>query len=1104
MEFVNRVKRYSLLIVILLVSLAPGFAYAQITVHVENTTISEIIKIIEKKSDYKFFYQDNLKDLNISKSVDIKNKPIEVVLNTLFKGTDIVYKIDKEKIIVLSNTTGKQQLRKSRTITGLVVDENDEPVIGANVSIKGKNIGSITDLNGSFKLDVETGSILSVSYIGYISQNIPVGDKEMFSIKLLENAELLEEVVVIGYGTARRKDLTGSVSSVKLEDSPLSVAMNVNALDALRGTTPGLVIGASNTAGGTPSMLIRGQNSLNGSNDPLIVLDGVVFMGSLGDVNPNDIASFDILKDASSSAVYGSRAANGVIVITTKKGKIGKPVISLNTSVGTQVWQQEPELMSPDQFIEMRKYRMGGTDPTDWLEEPEKENYLNGKTTDWLDLISRNGLVQDYQIAVSGGSEKINYYISGSYTNQKGVIVGDDYSRISLRSKIDTDITDWFKLGIDGSFNNADYSGVGADMGDAMTMSPFGSPYRDEENKLYEKWPTGQSTANPLWETSDVKDNSDLRNTFRISGYANIKIPFVKGLSYRLSYVRSGDFKNVDGFNYEGSFISEGTSPDRYSPEKLQSLLSKANGSSARTTATDWVFDNIVNYKRQFGKHYIDATAVATRDYDYTKTVTSTGSDFSQNGNTALGYNGLHKAKEQRVDLTSTKRTNIGYLVRASYTFDDRYHFTATYRRDGSSVFGVNNKWGNFPAVGLAWTASNEEFFKKASPYVNRLKFRISYGKNGNQGISPYSTLSGINNGPNGGIRYEFSDNPSTILYGMNISSLGNVKLGWETTTALDAGVEASFLNNRITLDLDAYFSRTTDQLFSRNIPGMIGFTKINTSLGQVNNKGVELMINSTNMETKDFRWTSALTFWLNRNILAKLYGDDLNGDGIEDDDIGSNRFIGKSLGAIYGYEPIGVVQEEDADYIKNVGAKPGDIKFRDLDGDGFITAEKDRKILGYNKANYRLNLSNTFSYKGFELYIHLTGIFGGNGYYLTGNRMAYLHASSRNNDNNINHPWWTPENRNNIYPSPDYQDKKFQGLQSRTHVRIQDITFSYRFTQPWVKKLRLNSLKVFASGKNLYTFTGWTGGDPEKGIQARSETYPVPSVYSMGVNVSF
>lgn len=426
---------------------------------------------------------------------------------------------------------------------------------------------------------------------------------------------------------------------------------------------------------------------------------------------------------------------------------------------------------------------------------------------------------------------------------------------------------------------------------------------------------------------------------------------------------------------------------------------------------------------------------------------------------------------------------------------------TASYRRDGASVFGTNNKWGNFPALGVAWTLSNERFMSRVD-VINYMKLKFSYGKNGNQGISPYGTLSQVINGSNSGIWYEFGNSPE-VLYGMNINTLGNSKLGWESTTALNGGFEVAILDNRIRLDMDGYVSKTTDQLFTRNIPIMTGFQSIKTSMGQVNNWGIELNLKTTNIKTKDFEWESNFSFWLNRNKLVKLYGDDLDGDGKEDDDLSNGLFIGKSLSAIYGYKDIGIVQEDDIEYIKNNGAKPGDVKFQDLDGDEIITAE-DRMILGYEKENFKMSLGNTFRYKQFELYFLLNGIFGGNGYYQKSNTSAFLTATSGSNLNNtLNHLWWTAENESNIYPSATYSDSKFKGLQSRSFVRLQDVTLSYRFDQSLLSKYGINSLKVFLTGKNLFYLTGWDGGDPEIG-QTIDGTFPVAANYSIGLNVSF
>ncbi|MDR0743243.1 MAG: SusC/RagA family TonB-linked outer membrane protein, partial [Tannerella sp.] len=404
--------------------------------------------------------------------------------------------------------------------------------------------------------------------------------------------------------------------------------------------------------------------------------------------------------------------------------------------------------------------------------------------------------------------------------------------------------------------------------------------------------------------------------------------------------------------------------------------------------------------------------------------------------------------------------------------------------------------------AGLAWKVTEEAFMKPVE-ILNSLKLKVSYGKNGNQGLGPYGTLSTINNGSTGGVRYEFGG--SDILYGITAGTLGNASLGWESTASWNAGFESAWLGNRIFLDADFYVSRTTDQIFDRNIPVMTGFTSMKSSMGEIGNTGVELTLRTVNIENRDLTWTTGLTFWLNRNKLIHLYGDDIDGDGKEDDDIGNSRFIGKSLGAIYGWVQDGIVQEDDAAYIQANGATPGAPKYKDLDGNGSIGSE-DREILGYDKPNFKLNMSNTVSYRNWDLYAMLTGTFGGGGYFLKNNANAYMTSGSGLfNSNSIYIPWWTPENRSNVYTSATFSgDGRFQGLQSRTFVRLQDVTLSYTFRQPWVKDLKIRDLKLFLSGKNLFTITGWEGGDPEIGNGVRAGDYPVMTTLTLGANISF
>jgi TonB-linked SusC/RagA family outer membrane protein len=895
------------------------------------------------------------------------------------------------------------------------------------------------------------------------------------------------------------------VGSLNVETSPVAQIPKLNLLESLKGNISGLDIGATNTAGGQPSMLIRGQNSISGSNDPLIVLDGVIYMGSLGDINPNDIASFDVLKDAVSAAAYGSRSANGVIAITTKKGQVGKPLFNFRASTGFQRWQNEPVMMKGAEWITVvnarNKYAEGSTY---WMKTGELANLAEGKETVWLDEVTRAGVIQNYQASVSGANQNINYYLSSSWDANKGIVLGDDYNRLSLMAKIKANVTKWLEIGLDASYSKRDYSGFAASIGEAQTESPYGVMFRDDLGNL-EKYPYTQSSINPLWGvTNNVRDDQDIRNNFRLNAYTVIDIPWVTGLSYRANLLTNLDKNQGGNFYYEDYYVAEGEGLARYQPSVIKGFLSRANGVIDNNNTSSYVWDNILNYKHVFGKHNVDATLVATRDLRRYEQVYTTGSDFTANGNTTLGMWGLHKATTQKVNLNVEERANIGYFGRFNYSFGDKYFFTGSYRRDGASVFGANNKWADFFAAGMAWKISNEDFFKGIS-VINSLKLKLSWGQNGNQGISPYGTLSTVANAAAGGVRYEFTNTGSTINYGLYQSALGNADLGWETTEAWNAGFESELLKGRISVNLDLYSSKTTDQIFTRQIPPMTGFNTIKTSMGQVNNTGVELTVNTVNFKNTDWYWNTGVTFWKNNNKLVHLYGDDINKDGKEDDDIANSLFIGKSLGAIYGYEQDGIVQEEDADYIALTGAAPGAPKYKDIDGVAGITAD-DRKILGYTKENFRLNMSNIAGYKDFELYVMITGIFGGNDYYLKSNTAAYMTSGTgRFNDNMTSKPYWTPENRSNVYPSAYFAgDGRYQALQSRGFVRVQDISLSYTLGKKLLGVTHINSLKVYCSIQNLAVITNWFGGDPETGTPVRENTFPVPSTFSLGINASF
>jgi TonB-linked SusC/RagA family outer membrane protein len=1000
-------------------------------------------------------------------------------------------------------------------VKGKVSDSEGNALSGVAVLVKGDSKGVVSNSDGSYRLDNVSGeSTLVFTLIGYAAQEIKVGSRETVDVTLIEKAEEFDEVVVIGYGTARRRDYAGSIGSIKVEDSPIAILPNLNALDALKGTVTGMNITANNKdgvhAGEDPDMLIRGQNSINGSNTPLIILDGVIFLGSIGDINPNDIASYDILKDAVSSAVYGSRSSNGVISITTKKGRTGKPVITLNATTGIQTWTNyKPKFANGPDWLNDFNVLNGRTPDDVSTFQPEIQEQIQlGNDRDMLDMITHTGSIQDYQIAVSGASKDINYYLSTSYEYNHGVFIGDKFNRISVLGKIDTNITDWLNIGLDAGFSRRDYSGLQVDFGGMQMGSPYMVLYREIDPLTF----TG-SAGEPLWGIENPEglvDDGDYRYNYRMNAYATVKIPWIKGLSYKINFLPNLDRREESRFYYEPYY--QLSIPGPWTSDVLQGLLSRANGYMKDYQTFNYVFDNVLTYDNKFGKHNVTATLVATRDfsrYDYKEL---NGKDFVDNGNTSLGIGGLAKATTRDINLDVWERSNIGYLGRIIYGYNDRYIINASLRRDGASVFGANNKWGNFASLGGSWIASEEQFVKNLD-FFNFLKLSLTFGQNGNQGLDPYKILSRVNNGQSrDNPFYTFSNTPGVAYFGITQSSLGNDNMGWEKTSAWNIGLETSFWKNRINLNLDLYSSKTTDQIFERIIPSMTGFEKIFASMGQVDNKGVELTLKTVNIQNRDWTWSTFVTFWKNKNKLVKLYGDDLDGDGKEDDDVASSLFIGESLKSIYGYKQTGIVQEEDTEYTELTGIQPGNPKYDDMvDGIPGLTPE-DRMILGTEKENFRLNFGTNLKYKNLELYVMAVGVFGGNNQYMKANQLAFTHYEGGrmvfDEATYLNRPYWTPENRSNVYPKHNFNwrgDGRILGLQTRTWVRIQDISLSYNLSgMSFLKSLNVSSLKLFFAAKNVAVFTNWFGTDPEIGSGWMDGNYPVMATYSLGLNLSF
>ena len=1089
---IKLLKVMKLTVFLLLVSVVGAFAsksYAQskmLNLNMREATVKEVLNSVEKQSEFCFLYSENLIDVDRKINITIENKKIEQALKLIFEGTDVEYSIRDRFIVLTTPEMRAGELKVSqqqKTVSGKVADSSGTPLPGVTVVVKGTTQGTVTNADGEYSLSsLPANATLQFSFMGMKTLEVAVGNQTSINVVMEEETIGIDEVVAIGYGTARIRDLTGAVANVRIDELKAALPVS-NVMATLQGTVPGLNVGAVDRPGGSPSLLIRGQNSITASNDPLIVVDDIIFDGSLTDINVNDIESINVLKDASSAAIYGSRAANGVIIITTKMGKTEKPTFRFKTRHGINTFLIRPEVMNGAQWVQKRlDYRKGSgfeADPNkvvDYLNIEERENYLNGHETDWVDVATQTGTVQDYMFGVSGRTDKTRYYLSTSITNEKGIVIGDRFKRHTLRVNVDNQVTEWLNIGMNADFSKRDYAGEEVSMAAATQVSPYGKT-RDQVGKG--EWayyyPHGDNmVSHPLlWNNIDRENISDRLNSIFS---ARLDIPFIKGLSYTLNYNLSYGWSNI--FEFFNEYTAQGKD--------------QQYGGRTHTKNNKWLMDNIVNYKRLFNDlHDIDFTFLYNREYYRSTSTLSNGRGFA---NRILSYNDLSIADMQTIDNNSTGYQGLAYMGRLQYGYDEKYYLTLTIRQDGYSAFGQNNKFAVFPSAAFGWTISNESFMQSVSA-IDRLKLRVSYGANGNQAISSYQTLAKIGTNP-----FIFSDNKTIFAY--NINSMANPSLQWEKTKAFNIGMDFAVLDNRLWGGIDYYNSSTYDLILSRNIPVATGYPSILTNIGKVHNAGIEMSMNTINFRTNNFTWKTGLVFSLNRDRLIHLYGEDLDGDGKEDDDIGSSWFIGEPLQSIYNYKTLGVWQKGDDIY---EGFKPGDFKIEDIDGDEKLTA-KDRYIIANQNPNFRWGLSNTLTYKNWDLYVFINSIWGGGNknYYQASNRAALDPGYFPERVNWVNIPYWTENNPTNKYSSITHGTASYATwLQDRTFIRLQDVSLSYTFNTAIVNKMKAQNLKIFLSGKNLLLWAKeWEHGDPETGSDYRGQ--PMLRSFNIGVDVSF
>lgn len=1085
------------------------YSQTRLNVDSKNKTVKEVFNAIEDQSEFRFFYNDKFMDLNRRVTFDIEEQSIYEVMNTIFDASDVTYKIMENNLIVITPNESQQD----KSISGKVTDFNGLPLPGVTVIIKGTTIGTVTNADGEYALtNLPEDAVLIFSFVGMKAQEIAAGDKILLDVKMEEETIGLEEVIAVGYGVMKKSDLTGAVKRVNMEDQ--SAIPNVTLSQALSGLSAGIntTVGDAALAGSEPSLSVRGQTSLSASDEPLIVLDGIIYNGAISDINVNDIATVDVLKDASAAAVYGSRSANGVVIITTKTGTTEKPVISFSMNYGFQDITNTPmKMMNAEQYaVRMLDYyyqqdlytwyaesptsdagkpeRPDATDPetvSSYLRtEEEKANYLAGNEVDWVDAVMRVAPIQNYNLSFSGKKGSTKYFVSGGYLNEEGVLLNDQFERFTLRSNLESKVTDWFTVGVNMAYSFRDYSGVNASLSDARSASPLAD--NDIGSSDFATWLTGETyMPNPLGDTYDTNDNT-VNNIFFIAR-AKVDVPFIKGLSYSFDY--SNTYTITQNFTFYPSYVNDGASN---------------NGKAVKEHSDDrsWIYNNLFTYMRTFGDHTINANFLFSQEKRFGQGSELTAEDFD---NDVLGYSNMALGTIVAVDSEEWEEESISYMGRINYQYKNRYMLTGTLRRDGYSGFGANNKYANLPSVSVGWLVSEEPFLEDYNlPY---LKLRLSYGVNGNQGIGRYESLSQFSNS-----YYTYGSTTAISVYP---SSLENADLGWERTASLNFGIDYAFLDQRIMGSVDVYKAKTTDVLVERSIPAMNGYEEVWANIGSLENKGIEVEIRSQNIKTRDFQWNTGFTFSLNRDKITKLYG------GENDYDEGNEWFVGEPISAQYDYvfqggKWHGTVWTEEELYNGEIidGWYPGQYKY--VDGvNGIVNQEEadgdidsyDRDIVGYEAPNYRFSISNTFAYKNFSLYVLLNSIQGGNGYYIMDN---YNNINVESRSDNVYRKnqsavrqYWTPDNgvtnATGIYNSPAVTSGIYE---DRSFVRLQDVSLSYRFDTSvlgsWGEKIR--DCQIYLTGKNLYTWTDWSGWDPETG----TNNVPMMRNVTLGLKLTF
>ena len=984
-------------------------------------------------------------------------------------------------------------------ITGKVIDTSGESIIGATIVVKGTNDGTVTDVSGNFTLNATTGTLV-VSYIGFITQEIPIAGQSSFTVILEEDTKYLDEIVVVGYGSMKRSDLTGSIGSVSI---PTVLASGqTNAFGGMTGTVSGVnIIRNNNKPGGSYDIAIRGISSISGTTAPLVIIDGVPvptvsgngqtgYTSGLESINPDDIEKIDILKDASSTAIYGSRASNGVIIVTTKHGAVGKPKLAYSGYAGVRSYTNVPEMMTGDEWVQLAResYRalnnnVYRTDEEIFTDPSELKAVKEHIYFDWLDAISSPAFLTNHSLQASGGTEAAKYLFSGGYYFEDGMVNPQDFTRYTLRSAADLTVSKHVTFGGSMYLTYAVRNTGNSDLViDALRHRPTEHPFSLIDGS--EQWAMSGSMYNSL-----ITNKNEFNQTKTVNLLANayLSINPVTGLELRSSFSPRLQ-KEMQG-QYRGTWTraNRGTNPPTSNYRK--------------NDYTNFVWDNIINYNWKKDIHYLNLTGVFSMQKDVTDGLYGLGNNLSFN---SLWYN-VQGGTTNSSQSSYSQSSLMSYLARANYTLMDKYLLTASIRYDGSSKLAEGNKWGFFPSAAVAWRLSEEAFMKDLT-WLSNLKLRLSYGQTGNDSVNPYSTEGTIS-----GSQYIVMGESGTGAVGTVPNNLRNTKLTWERSTEYNLGIDFGLFASRFSASIEVYNRLTTNLIMNRSVPITTGYSSVRDNVGSVRNKGIEISLNSDNIKSRDFRWTTNFNLAFNKNEIVDLvFKEDL---GVYSDQLKgmvgdySNRwFIGQPIRINWRYETLGVWQTNEAEEAAKYGQRPGQYKVRDFDGDGVIHTDKDRFIYGKRTPDWIGGMTNTFNYKDFDFSFNMyfqTGAIDASPFYTS-------FALELNNHyfNNVKKDYWTPENPTNSSAQPsnmgNYRNEGTHTYFKTDFLKVGFATLGYKLPNAMVRKFDLSQLRLYCTVQNPFTFTNYEGFDPGQPGNNINVTDFITLNVIFGINLSF